>query len=639
VLLTCCLGAGLIVVGRASQIQLFQRTVWAAEAERQHRETSPLPARRGTILDRNGVPLALSQVWYTVSLAPHELQDPEEAARALVSALGISRRNANRAVRSDRRWVVLAGHYPPAVRDLLRGQKGIHLQPDPIRFYPHKDLAAGFLGTVIDHDGRGGVEQRMDSILRGSPGEEIRARDFRGEPIPGQSWLVKAPRPGGEVQLTVDLDLQEIAYECLEEAVEATEAEGGDILITEPETGELLALVSIRDGSTSALSTIHTPYEPGSTLKPFTVAAILSHGVADLGDSVDTEEGYWRVAGRTITDVHPYGKLTLAEALKVSSNVGISKMAQGLSPEDQYESLRDFGFGVRTGIRLPGESEGILRPPREWSGQSGASLAIGYEVSVTPLQMTLAYGALANGGRLMEPRLIREVRSWSGEILDRPEPRQVRRVVSKRVAQRVNEVLVQVVEEGTGTAARLNSFSVAGKSGTSRIAAPDGGYAQGRYFSSFAGFFPAEDPQLVIFVKLNDPKGAYYGGAAAAPVIRRTMEAVLAARRPPIDRRALAAMRRSASVASRSTPIRFASLSLDEPEPAVTLPPGTSTRGGWVVVPEVAGVSVRTASRRLHQMGLHVRWNGSSPIVGAQPREGARLAPGDTVTLLGREAR
>jgi cell division protein FtsI (penicillin-binding protein 3) len=458
----------------------------------------------------------------------------------------------------------------------------------------------------------------------------------------------------------LDVDLQEIGQQALTEAIRETEAQGGDLLITDPHTGDVLAMVSIRDESTNALSAINTPYEPGSTLKPLTVAGLLQTGMASLDDVIDTESGSWTVAGRTITDVNnDHGPMTLARALEVSSSIGVAKAAQAMSPAVQYQNLRDFGLGAPTGIGLPGEVRGTLRRPEGWSGQSSASLAIGYEVSVTPLQMAMAYGALANGGVLMEPRLVREFRDSNGKVTARFEPRMVRRVVSPDVARDVADVLVDAVEVGTGTRARLGTFKVAGKSGTSR-AWFDGAYQAGDYFASFVGFFPAEDPQLVVMVKLDRPRGEYYGGSAAAPVTRATMEAVLAAQQTPIDRRALVDVARAAEFQPPSRfdasaaegdggeapfVVRFAELRLARnPETAATrelnvpawgetaLPEGRAR----VTVPDVLGLSARAAARRVHEAGLRVAWDGSGVARQMVPRAGSILMPGDTVRVTSR---
>lgn len=342
--------------------------------------------------------------------------------------------------------------------------------------------------------------------------------------------------------------------------------------------------------------------------------------------------------------------MTLARALQISSSIGVAKAAQAMSPAVQYQNLRDFGLGAPTGIGLPGEARGTLRRPEHWSGQSPASLAIGYEISVTPLQMAMAYGALANGGLLMEPRLVRELRDSNGRVTARFEPRMVRRVISSDVAREVADVLVEVVEDGTGTRARLGTFKVAGKSGTSR-AFSDGAYQPGEYFASFVGFIPAEDPQLVVTVKLDRPQGAYYGGSTAAPVTRATMEAILAAQVTPIDRWALVEVARAQELDAPSLEgsdgemplvVRFAELRLAG-NPGSTSIQGSNVstwrastllEGGTIArVPDVLGLTVRAAARRMHQAGLRVEWDGSGVVRRVVPEAGSIVSPGDTVRV------
>lgn len=640
--------AGVICV-RAFQVQVVQAAQWSALAESQHMKDKVVVAPRGSILDRDGALLAVSRETYRVAVAPNELQDPDAAARLLEETLDLAPRKAREMVSPERRWRVVPGSFPPTVRDRLAGVRGIHLDRELVRHHPYGDLAAGAVGVVLDDAGQGGVEQAFDALLRGHPGRETVARDNVGRPIPGETFLAEAPQSGGQVVLTLDLDMQEIARQALEEAIAKSEARGGDVLITDPRTGEILAMVSIHEGRATALGVVNAPYEPGSTLKPFTVAGLLERDAVSLSDTVDLGDGTWAVAGRVIRDVKGSGRMTLADALRISSNVGIAKAAQAYTPGQQYETLRDFGFGIPTGIEIPGEVGGILRRPDRWSKQSPASLAIGYEVSVTPLQMAMAYGALANGGLLMQPRLVKEVRDAGGEVVQSFPPQVLRRVVSERVARMVSRVLVDVVEDGTGTAAGLGVFKVAGKTGTTRAYTADKGYGGGHY-PSFVGFFPAEDPQLVVFVKLASPKGAYYGGAVAAPVTRATMEAALAARATPLDRGQLLRSVRGAVTPPARSAARFASRSIDPPAPPAGQPVAVVASAvsdeavaggeaappppaGAIPVPDVEGLPARVAARRLHGMGFRVRQDGAGAILGTFPAAGTPLFPGDTVIL------
>ena len=625
---------GLAIVTRAVVVQVAQGAHWQQLAADQHRKTEEVPAPRGFILDRNENTLAATHERFKVGVAPRELRSEtrDEVVARLVRELSLDGKGTRSLSNPDSRWVEVPGRYAAQVAESLRGLRGVYIDRELERFYPRATLAKGVLGGVR-HDGlgAGGVEGMFEEHLRGVPGQEVKSRDSAGNTVPGQSILVTPPVPGGTVILTLDRDLQEIAEEALLSAIRTTGARGGDLVVSNPNTGEILSLVSVAEGNVSGLSAINAPYEPGSTLKPFTVAGILLHQLAALSDSVDGENGRWRAPGRVLTDVHPHGAMTLAGALRVSSNIGVAKMAQGLSPRQHFEILRDFGFGSPTGIELPGEASGSVPPPGKWSRTSAIALAIGYEVAVTPLQMVMAYGALANGGKLMEPRLVKELRDPQGRTVFRSEPTVVRQVLPPSVTQEITRVLVDVVAEGTGTQAQLAAFKVAGKSGTSR--AHDGrGYTDG-HFASFVSYFPVEDPQLVVFVKLDRPQGAYYGGATAAPVTRATMEAVLAARQAPIDREALASLTRQQPRTSPLPGAQFVSSSPSSPPPVRASRTLNQPEAG-VLVPEVSGLSPRQAVRRLHARGLRVLLEAPGAVNGTRPRANTTLVPGDTVRVL-----
>ncbi|MFH1762780.1 MAG: penicillin-binding transpeptidase domain-containing protein [Gemmatimonadota bacterium] len=632
-LLAGWLVGGLVIVARSASVQILQGSYWTERALAQHQQALEVPGRRGAILDRNENPLATSNETFQVSVAPRELRPETRDANVavLASELGLSRKTIRSISDPEKSWVEIQEGFPPRIREALEPIQGVYLKRGWTRHLQYGELARDVLGTLQDGSGSGGIEGGFDEHLRGTAGEEIQARDSGRNPIPGQSILVKPPVPGGDVILTLDRDIQEIGHEALAAAIRETGAKGGNLIVTDPGTGEILSLVSIQDGKPGNLSAINSPYEPGSTLKPFTVAAILGHSVASLADSVDGGGGRWMAGGKMLTDVHPYGKMTLGDALRVSSNVGVAKVAEGLSRAQQYEMLRDFGFGTRTGIELQPEASGKLPRPSDWSRTSPSRLAIGYEISVTPIQMAMAYGALANGGKLMEPQIIKELRDPDGQTVFRSKPTVVREVIPAGLAREISQVLVEVVEGGTGSAAQLASFAVAGKSGTSR-AHGDGGYVNGHY-ASFVCFFPAEDPQLVVFVKLDRPEGSYYGGSTAAPVTRATMEAVLAAHQAPIDWEAMASLDRRQPRNNPSPGAQFASSTLSSPPPVRT-PRTSSPPETGAVVPDVSGLSPRLAVRRLHALGFRVLMDSSGPVVGTDPPAFSPLSPGDTVRIL-----
>ncbi|HEX2191164.1 MAG TPA: penicillin-binding transpeptidase domain-containing protein, partial [Longimicrobiaceae bacterium] len=457
------------------------------------------------------------------------------------------------------------------------------------------------------------------------------------------SLPVVPPRDGADVYLTLDFDLQEIADGALRQALRSTGAAGGDLLVADPRTGEILAAVSRRPGGARTLAGFTEPYEPGSTFKPFFVASLMAQGRVSLEETVHAEDGRWAdPTGRVFNDVHRMGVVTVREALRESSNIAMAKLSPRLRPTEQYGYLRDFGFGTPTGVEYPSEAGGRLRRPTGWSRLTQASLAIGYEVAVTPLQMVMAYGALANGGVLMEPRLVREVRDTGGATLRSWEPRAVRRVLPSRVTEELREVLMAVVEDGTATRAALTTFDVAGKTGTARLTGASGRYEAGSYAATFAGFFPARDPQLAIFVKLNRPQGEYYGGAIAAPVTRDLLQAILATRSSALDGASLVATRRPGTMLATAA----GGARIPPPEGsdgtyvfdlAEGVPDAPADLRREVAVPALGGLPLRDAVRRAHSLGLHVRLRGSGRVEATEPGSGTRLAAGDTVVLVGGE--
>lgn len=643
-LLGILLGAA-VVSGRTAQLTLREGDAWRARADDQHADGLTLPAPRGTIYDRNGVPLAASREVYRVAIAPREVTDRDRVAQALREAAQLTDAAARRAVNTERRWVVLPGRFDAGVREALEGLPGVHFESVQQRFYPHGNVALELLGHVnAEGTALGGVELELDDVLRGEPGRAMVRRDSRGRAIPGAMVRGIEPVAGSDVYLTIDAELQAIADEALRMAIDSTHAEGGEFLLLDPRTGEVLAAASRGAGGAARnWRAVTVPYEPGSTLKPFLVASLLASGRATMKDSVYAEKGQWTYAGRTLNDVHGYEWLTVAGALEKSSNVALAKLAMRLDPATQYQYLRDFGFGSPSAVAYPSESGGLLRHPDKWSRQSQHSLAIGYEISVTPLQMALAYGALANGGELLEPRLVREVRSRDGRMQQSFERRVVRRVIPERIADQIRAALVSAVEGGTGQQASLGRFSVAGKTGTARIAV-NGRYQAGAYTASFAGFFPADDPQLVFLAKLDRPQGAYYGGLTAAPITRTALEAALAAHHTPLDKRAVASgasplpeARTPPALPQRRADVARVSAARGPFVLALTASASASSDGSDAVptpVPDVRGMPLRDAVRALHSAGLRVQVEGSGAVASTWPAASASVTSGSLVRVL-----
>lgn len=617
---------------RAAQVQLVQGRRWSAEATAQRTERIVLEARRGSLFDRHGTPLALTLETYHVGVAPNELRAPGRDAELIGRRIGRTTGDVQRALR--RRYAWFDGPYSAAQVEPLRGIRGVHLEPVLNRFYPSPDLARTVIGRVGRDASPSGLERTLDTLLAGTPGAATVLRDRAGRAYESPARLIAAPVPGHDVVLTIDAELQEIAQRALDEALQRLDADGGDIVMLDPVSGEVLAVASRqRDGSVRASAFVDV-FEPGSTAKIFAAAALLVGERVAPSDRVSGEGGTYRLPDREIKDEHPQASFNLAEAIQYSSNIAMAKFASRLDPPEQFGLLRDFGFGSPTGIEFPAESPGRLRYPRDWTRLSGASLAMGYELAVTPLQLAAAYGALANEGILLRPTLIREIRGPDGEVRYRHRPEPVRRVVRAEVASRLRELLVGVVAGGTGSIAALKDFRLAAKTGTSRRVV-DGHYAANEYFASFAAIFPADAPQLVLVVKLDNPrKGSYFAAQTAAPVTRSMLEQALAARNVALDRARLS----NAAPATELAPLRDDGGIVPY---VVSWPyrPDTGAGGERRQLPNVAGQSLREAALVLHRRGFRVALRGWGPASHTWPAAGDSARVGSLVTLFAESPR
>ena len=645
------------IVGRSAKVQILQRGKWAASALHQQSTESAIPAPRGDILDAAGETMAQSRETVKLDVAPRELRDPRRLRSALLRA-GVPAEFAARAGDTGRRWVTLPGRYLAADVAAISALRGIYTTPMIERAYSVSEDTRRIVGRV-DAEGRAldGVELALDSLLRGRPGSVTVMKDAHGRRFESPGTPGVAPVQGNTVMLTINHELQEIAERALGDAVTRMSAEGGDVIVLDPADGEILAMASSRrDPAAMAATALTEPYEPGSTIKPFIAASLLERGRATETDVVPAYNGRLTINGRTINDEHKGAEFSLADVIRYSSNIGIVQFAERLSPREEYETLRDFGFGSATGVPYPVEASGTLREPARWSKQSANSLAMGYELAVTPLQLASAYVALANDGQLLEPALVKEVRAPDGTVLYRHRRRVVRQVVSPAVARRVRAMLLGVVEAGgTAKLADLGSFSLAGKTGTARRTV-NGRYAAGEHIPTFVGLFPADHPQFVILVKIDNPQGAYVGGLTAAPVTKAVLEAALASRNAALDRRTLASSQQqrppdTARVASarrardsvsalapgRDTVAdRGASDADAVAVPFVATLPLASRKAVPLApraIPDVRGLNLREASRSLHAAGFKVRLSAGAAGT-TSPAAGAVTAAG-TLVLLG----
>ena len=536
------------VSARLIYIQLVKQQEYREEAIRLHTSGEPIPAQRGSILDAGGRVLAQSVPRIEVRLDGKILAERPQELPVLAMLLGVSAEWLRGQIDPQNRYQKIADGVNADLEGKLRAAqlRSIRLERKTIRDYPNgtetsqvlgfvnlRDMTVGSDRTVSFEVGEGGIEKSMDRYLKGLPGERRIIRDAKRREIPYFRLSDRPARDGYHVVLTVDQGIQHIAEREADRLVEQYQPENLHILIIRPATGEILAMVSRPNFDPNHRDTfqpeamkeraISDAYEPGSTFKIVTLAAGLNEGVADLGSTFFCENGQMLMAGHWLKDHEPYGLLTLREVIAKSSNIGMAKLATLIGEEKLHHYGRLFGFGAKAqkgeGI-LPGETSGTLHPLKKWTKVSLTRFPMGYEIAVTNLQMALAYAAIANGGKRMEPRLIKAVVDRDNRVVMQFLPRVVCQVVRPEVAKQVTEALRGVVsDEGTAGEAQVPGFEVAGKTGTAQKYTPQG-YVN-KYRASFIGYLPAQKPEFVVSILVDDPKGKkYYGGQVAGPAFR-----------------------------------------------------------------------------------------------------------------------
>ena len=527
----------IVILGRLYGLQVGGHAKWYEIAARQYRQQATLRPQRGEILDRHGRVLATSLAAPSVYAAPRQIKQPEQTADALIRVLDAPNAALRRRLASENAFVWVARQVTPSTVAQLRERAlpGVNFVTEMRRYYPKHQLAGQLLGFVdLDGKGLGGVEYIYNDTLRAAPRRVDLQRDAMGRSV---RWSLAAlpeqPR-GANVHLTLDERLQHTAEKAIAAQVEALGAQSGLVLAMEPHSGDVLAMASypffnpnaFRDATEQIWQRnrcITDPVEPGSTFKAVLAAAVLEERLIQPGELFFCEHGETRRGRRRIRDHDPYGDLSFEEVFAYSSNIGAVKIAERLTSDVFYDYMRLFGFGQPTGIDLPAENNGQLRPPRQWSKFSHDSLALGQEIAVTPIQLVRAFAAIANGGWLLQPRVVAYVEKDG--LRREPEPGPRRRILSRQTTERLTSVLSSVVSYGTGKAAALEGYTAAGKTGTAQKVDPErGGYSRQRVLASFIGYAPAENPRVVVLVMVDEPKRSPWGGTAAAPVFQQVAQ-------------------------------------------------------------------------------------------------------------------
>ena len=655
-----CVAWAVAIEGRLVYLQVIEHDFLIKEAKKQQEDTVILEPKRGDILDRDGGLLAFDVDADSIYAAPHEIEKPAETVAALCAALdegctkeirdGYVSRINKRDENGRQKYFVWLSRKISTKEAARVGQlalKGIGLRKETARYYPKRELAAHLLGYVGNGNiGLAGVEKKYEWLVGGRPGKVLMQVDGRQRPF---SRAEEAPTSGASVKLTIDPQIQWIAERELAAGVESSGASAGSVIVMDPISGEILALANFPTFNPNAFSifaddvkinrAVQYVYEPGSTFKIVTAGAALEEHLAAPSDLINTNPGVIRFGSRVIDEAkgHNYGTLTFEDVIVKSSNVGAIKIGLKVGADRLSTFVSRFGFGSRTSKwdfgseskDFGGESRGIFRKPE--SDSAVASISMGYEVSVTPLQMAVAASAVANGGELVEPRVVKSVIRDGIEI---PVPRKiVRRVVRSEVAAELTRIMEGVVERGTAKSAQIAGFTIAGKTGTAAKAIK-GGYSKTDYNVSFVGFVPSRNPVFTILVVIDSPhKVSPYGGTVAAPVFQKIAEAALRHRGVPPS------LNRPAPVLiAKRDAVRQQPVSSSPADAVVTLAGATSDSPA--VIPSLVGMSARDATQTLVRLGVSPQVNGNGFVVNQRPAAGTALDEVDVATLwLDRRAR
>ena len=621
-----------VIIGfRLVTIQVLDAGRYRDLARKQYEQRFVLPAVRGNVEDRNGNVLASNTMYVSFAADPKIVgDDARRVAAAFARVFGRSSafyldRLGGPSGSDKKRFVWMERSVRPEVARRIEQAHlpGIVMMNEPKRLYHYDHVAGTLIGfTDIDHQGISGLEMMLDADLRWSNGSVTLQRDGLGRTRPSADYPRVEPVNGRDVTLTIDIEYQAVAEEELRRGLETNGADAGLAVLMDPHTGEILALAvapGVNPNSPGAVDpalarnrVVTDIFEPGSVFKVVTAGAAYEHGLVRPEDRYYAERGSMKVTigkyVRTIKDTHEHEWLTFRQAMEVSSNIVMAKVGKAVGSDRLYRMARDFGFGVPTGVDIPGEVRGALKRPSSWSGTTLQTMSYGYEVGVTPLQTLAAYGAVANGGILVRPYVVRSVRMPSGETVRSQSTTVIRRVIAPGTARLLTEALEGVVDRGTAMDVRIPGVRIAGKTGTARKVV-DGVYAAGFYTASFAGFFPAEDPQVVGVVMMDNPRTrGYYGGITSGPVFRAIAERIVNS-----------SSRISRTVVAQRDPQRNRILS----------------------VPDVRSMQPEFARQMLSSMGLKGRTYGTGPLVVRQTPEAGRPAEaGDVVSLvLGRAAK
>ena len=628
----------LVIVAQLFHLQVLRHELLLKEAQHQSDRTITVKARRGTIVDRNDRPFAISVDAPSIYADPSVIREPREAARALGRALGYSATEQKELLAlllGDGSFVWIKRQVDPALARAVRDLRleGVGFETESRRYYPKRSLLSPVLGYVgLDSQGMAGLEYALDEDLKGRAAR-VRVRlDARRRPM---GEIEKPPTEGRRVTLTIDERIQHVTEMALGEAIRDTGSVSGVAVVLDPRTGEVLAMSSLPSFNPNRFASfperdrvnraVADSFEPGSIFKIITAAAGLQEGVVSPLEVIDCGNGFIEIGATRINDHAVFSSLTFRDVIAKSSDIGVVRVAQRVGPEKFYASMKAFGFGARTGVGLPGETAGLLRNTKSWSSLSLASMSFGQEVGVTAIQMASAAGVVANGGYWMKPYIVKRIDEPSGELVREFSPVAERKVIEPETADRVMSMLREVVISGTGRKAKVEGFDVAGKTGTAQKIDASGRYSMIDHVASFVGFVPASRPSLVVLVSLDTPKGAEnQGGDVAAPLFSRiATEAVRLLAIPPDD-----PTRNIRLAAYSPDTVARATFAAEKPREPLLLKSDDPS-----IMPDLRGLSLREAALIAARHGLTVQIRGRGVVLGHMPLPGTPIEPGMSCSL------
>lgn len=620
------------LLSRAFQLQVLSGEKLKTLAQRQHITTLPIHSERGMIYDRNGEKLAMSVMADSVFADPTRISEPAKASRQIAAVLDLDASAVFKKISEPKSFCWLARKISPqqAAQVDAANIEGVFVIKEPKRFYPNGHLAAHLIGfTGFDAEGLEGLEKKYDVYLKGKPEKLTWARDAKGKKLFLHVERKASPKhESANLVLTIDSRIQFLVETHLKEAVLEKGAKGGTAVVMDPKTGEILALANEKGFNPNNIKGLSSEvwrnravvdaFDPGSTFKPFLVAAALEEKIVKEADRFYCEDGYFTVADRVIREANRkrHGYLSVRDILKYSSNIGSAKIAEKLGKEKYYGYIKSFGFGSKTGIDVAGEAAGLLRPVQGWTKVDTAAIAFGQGISVTAVQLIAAMSAIANDGVLMKPFIVRGMTDSNNNPIKMYAPETVRRVVSSQTAKRLTAMLTEVVgaEDGTGKNAHIVNVAVAGKTGTAqKFDFARGVYSSERVRTSFIGFFPADNPQVVILVILDEPQRDKWGGVAAAPVFKHIGEQILNCFKTNI----------------RETPVfdpdKAHKVQLVSTGHALVEDEAGEEIDDEARMPDFSGLTIREAMRRAKSRAIELEVVGSGWAVRQSPQPGSML--------------